>query len=62
MLMFAFSKEITSRVDLCPSVYQIAEKNLTSKVKQGSKNLRRMMVQVAHTAIHARDLGLGNSI
>lgn len=40
---------------LWPSVYQTADKNLTGKIKPGSKNLRRTMVQVAHAASRAKD-------
>jgi transposase len=47
---FESGKKIASWAGLCPSVYQTADKNLTGRVKQGSKNLRRMMVQVAHAA------------
>jgi transposase len=47
---FANGKKISSWAGLCPSVYQSADKNLTGKLKQGSKHLRRMMLQVAHAA------------
>jgi transposase len=53
---FADGKKIASWAGLCPSVYQSAGKNLTGSLKQGSKNLRRMMIQVAHVAS-----GSGNS-
>jgi transposase len=52
---FENGKKIASWAGLCPSVYQTADKNLTGKIKQGSKNLRRMMVQVAHAATRSRD-------
>jgi len=51
---FENGKKIASWAGLCPSVYQTAEKNLTGRVKMGSKHLRRMMVQVAHAATRAR--------
>jgi transposase len=52
---FANGKKIASWSGLCPSVYQTADKNLTGSLKQGSKNLRRMMIQVAHVASRASD-------
>ena len=52
---FEDGKKISSWAGLCPSVYQTADKNLTGRVKQGSKHLRRMMIQVAHAAVRARD-------
>jgi len=52
---FADGKKIASWSGLCPSVYQTAEKNLTGSLKRGSKNLRRMMIQVAHAASRAND-------
>jgi transposase len=51
---FENGKKIASWAGLCPSVYQTAEKNLTGRIKQGSKNLRRMMIQVAHAAARTR--------
>ena len=53
---FANGKKIASWAGLCPSVYQTADKNLTGSLKQGSKNLKRMMIQVARAASH-----VGNS-
>jgi transposase len=50
---FAGGKKIASWAGLCPSVYQSAGKNLTGSLKQGSKNLRRIMIQVAHAASRA---------
>jgi transposase len=50
---FADGKKIASWSGLCPSVYQTADKNLTGSLKRGSKNLRRMMIQVAHVASRA---------
>jgi len=47
---FANGKKIASWAGLCPSVYQSAGKNLTGSLKQSSKNLRRIMIQVAHVA------------
>ena len=52
---FANGKKIASWSGLCPSVYQTADKNLTGSLKQGSKNLRRMMIQVAHVASRVGD-------
>jgi len=52
---FANGKKIASWSGLCPSVYQTADKNLTGSLKQGSRNLRRMMIQVAHVASRASD-------
>jgi len=52
---FADDKKIASWSGLCPSVYQTADKNLTGSLKRGSKNLRRMMIQVAHVASRASD-------
>jgi transposase len=52
---FENGKKLASWAGLCPSVYQTADKNLTGKIKQGSRHLRRMMVQVAHSATRARD-------
>jgi transposase len=52
---FADGKKIASWSGLCPSVYQTADKNLTGNLKQGSKNLRRMMIQVAHVASRAKN-------
>jgi len=52
---FANGKKIASWSGLCPSVYQTADKNLTGSLKRGSKNLRRMMIQVAHAASRASD-------
>jgi transposase len=52
---FEDGKKISSWAGLCPSVYQTANKNLTGRIKQGSKNLRRIMVQVAHAATRCRD-------
>jgi transposase len=50
---FANGKKIASWAGLCPSVYQTADKNLTGSLKRGSKNLKRMMIQVAHAASRA---------
>jgi len=52
---FADGKKIASWSGLCPSVYQTADKNLTGNLKQGSRNLRRMMIQVAHVASRAKN-------
>jgi len=52
---FANGKKIASWSGLCPSVYQTADKNLTGSLKQGSKNLRRMMIQVARAASRVGD-------
>ena len=52
---FANGKKIASWSGLCPSVYQTADKNLTGSLKRGSKNLRRMMIQVAHSASRTRN-------
>lgn len=51
---FQDGKKVASWAGLCPTVYQTAEKNLTGRIKQGSKSLRRIMVQVAHSASRAR--------
>jgi transposase len=50
---FANGKKIASWAGHCPSVYQSGGKNLTGNLKQGSKNLRRIMIQVAHSASRA---------
>jgi transposase len=47
---FSDGKKIASWAGLFPTVYQTAEKNLTGRVKQGSRNLRIMMLQVANVA------------
>jgi transposase len=47
---FENGKKISSWAGLCPSVY-----HLTGHVKQGSKNLRRMMAQVVNAAKRCRD-------
>jgi len=47
---FENGKKSASWAGLCPSVYQTADKNQTGKIKLGSKNLRRTMIQVAHSA------------
>jgi transposase len=52
---FTDVKKIASWSGLCPSVYQTADKNLTGRIKQGSKYLRRLMVQAAHSATRASD-------
>ena len=53
---FEDGKRLASWAGLAPSVYQSAGKNLTGRItKQGSKWLRRIMVQVAHAAIKVRD-------
>lgn len=53
---FADGKKIASAAGLAPFVYQSAGKNFTGKItKQGSKWLRRIMVEVAHAAVRARD-------
>jgi transposase len=52
---FANGKKIASWSGLCPSVYQTADKNLTGSLKRGSKNLRRMMIQVAHSASRTKN-------
>lgn len=52
---FPDGKTIASAAGLAPSVYQSAGKNLTGRItKQGSKWLRRIMVQVAHSASKAK--------
>ena len=56
---FPNGKKIASAAGLAPSVYQSAGKNLTGGItKQGSKWLRRVMIQVAHSASRARDTKL----
>jgi len=53
---FLDGKKIASAAGLAPSVYQSAGKYLTGGItKQGSKWLRRIMVEVAHVAVRARD-------
>lgn len=52
---FEDGKKISSWVGLCPSVYQTGDKKLTGRINEGSKHLRRMMVQVAHAATRAGD-------
>lgn len=53
---FATGKQIASAAGLAPSVYQSAGKCFTGGItKQGSKWLRRIMVEVAHSAVQARD-------
>ena len=53
---FADGKKIASAAGLAPSVYQSAGKCLTGGItKQGSKWLRRSMVEVAHAAVKKRD-------
>jgi len=53
---FENGKKVVSAAGLAPSVYQSAGKNLTGGItKQGSKWLRRSMVQVARSAVKARD-------
>jgi transposase len=53
---FASGKHIASAAGLAPSVYQSAGKCFTGGItKQGSKWLRRIMVEVAHSAVKARD-------
>lgn len=53
---FEDGKKVVSAAGLAPSVYQSAGKNLTGGItKQGSKRLRRSMVQVARSAVKARD-------
>ena len=50
---FANGKKMASWAGLCPSVYQTADRNLTGSLKRGSKNLRRMIIHVAHAASRA---------
>jgi len=53
---FEDGKKLASAAGLAPSVYQSAGKNLTGRItKQGSKWLRRVMVEVAHSAVKTRD-------
>jgi len=53
---FENGKRIASAAGLAPSVYQSAGKCLTGGItKQGSKWLRRSMVEVAHAAVKKRD-------
>ena len=53
---FPDGKKIASAAGLAPSVYQSAGKNLTGGItKQGSKWLRRIMIQAAHSASKVRD-------
>ena len=53
---FLDGKKIASAAGLAPSVYQSAGKSLTGGItKQGSKWLRRSMVEVAHAAVKKRD-------
>ena len=53
---FPNGKKIASAAGLAPSVYQSAGKNLTGGItKQGSKWLRRIMIQAAHSASKVRD-------
>ena len=53
---FENGKKIASAAGLAPSVYQSAGKNFTGGItKRGSKWLRRIMVEVAHVAVRARD-------
>jgi transposase len=59
---FENGKKISSWAGLWPSVYQTADKNLTGQIKQGSKHLLRMRVQVAHAATRCKDSSLGSSI
>jgi transposase len=55
---FSDGKKAASWAGLCPSVYQSGGRNLTGRIKQGSRGLRRLMVQVAHVAARTRDSGL----
>ena len=53
---FADGKKIASAAGLAPSVYQSAGKCVTGEItKQGSKWLRRSMVEVARAAVRVRD-------
>ena len=53
---FEDGKKIASAAGLAPSVYQSAGKNFTGGItKQGSMWLRRIMVEVAHSAVKTRD-------
>jgi transposase len=52
---FTDGKKIASWAGLCPSVYQSGGRNMTGRIKQGSRGLRRLMVQVAHAAARTRD-------
>lgn len=53
---FENGKKIVSWSGLAPSVYQSAGKNYTGRItKQGSKWLRRSMVQAARAAVKTRD-------
>jgi len=53
---FLDGKKIASAAGLAPSVYQSAGKSFTGGItKQGSRWLRRIMVEVAHVAVRARD-------
>jgi len=53
---FENGKKIVSWAGLAPSVYQSAGKNFTGRItKQGSKWLRRIMVQAARAAVRTRD-------
>jgi transposase len=52
---FADGKKIASWTGLAPSVYQSAYTFVTGAItKQGSKWLRRVMVEVAHVAVRVR--------
>jgi transposase len=56
---FLDGKKIASAAGLAPSVYQSAGKSLTGGItRQGSKWLRRSMVEVAHAAVRVRGSGL----
>jgi transposase len=53
---FEDGKKVVSAAGLAPSVYQSAGKNFTGGItRQGSRWLRRIMVEVAHSAVKARD-------
>jgi transposase len=53
---FSDGKQIASWTGLAPSVYQSAGTFVTGHItKQGSKWLRRVMVEVAHAAVKKRD-------
>jgi len=53
---FADGKKIASWAGLAPSVYQSAGTFVTGSItKQGSKWLRRVMVEAAHVAVRVRD-------
>ena len=56
---FENGKKIVSWSGLAPSVYQSAGKNFTGRItKQGSKWLRRIMIQAARAAVRTRDSNL----